>query len=154
MKFLFKVIACLFLSSTACAQQNTGTISGSVKTSDGNAAEYINISIIGSNRRAVTDSKGKFEIRNVKAGSCTLKISHLGLATKEILVLVSKDSTTNIPEIVLEENINILNEIVISSRKNYTREPTIAITRLGIKDIENPQVVQVISQELIKDKQI
>lgn len=146
------IIVSVFLSLNTLAQ--TGNIKGTIKTSDGIPAEYVNIGLKGTSQGGTANSKGEYEIKKVNAGNYVLVASFIGLDTKEISIEVKANETTIVPEILLKENAQTLKEVVVQAGKNYTKEPTTAINRLDIKSIENPQSVQVINQELIKDKQI
>ncbi|MBS1554071.1 MAG: TonB-dependent receptor [Bacteroidetes bacterium] len=145
-------IAGILLSLNSFGQ--TGTIKGKIKTSDGVPAEYVNIGIKGTPQGGTTNNKGEYEIKKVIVGNYILVASFIGLETKEISIEVKANETTIVPEILLKENAQTLQEVVVQTGKNYTKEPLTAINRLDIKNIENPQSVQVINQELIKDKQI
>src|SRR5690606_19749718 len=59
--------------------QSTGSISGTVKTSDGSPAEYVNVGIEGTSRGTSADRNGNFEIKNLKPGTYTLLVSFIGL---------------------------------------------------------------------------
>jgi iron complex outermembrane receptor protein len=146
------IIAGVLLSFYTHAQ--TGNITGTIKTSDGIPAEYVNIGLKETSQGGMANSKGEFEIKKVNAGNYVLVASFIGLETKEISIEVKANETTIVPEILLKENAQTLKEVFVQAGKNYTKEPTTTINRLDIKNIENPQSVQVINQELIKDKQI
>jgi iron complex outermembrane recepter protein len=148
------LIVVLITFITTLTYSQTGSINGYVKTSDGNNAKFVTVLLSGINKQSDTDANGFFEFKNVKTGTYNLLISTIGLQSKKNVVEVKSGETTTLDNIILYENSQTLDEVVILSRKNYSEEPTVAITRLGIKDIENPQIVQVISQELISDKQI
>jgi len=145
------VVVIMLLSIPTFAQQ---IIKGTIKTSDGSPAEFVNIGLLGTNKGTTVNSKGEYEIRNVEPGIYTLKASFVGLETKEQQVTVKANEITTVAEIILNENSQTLKYVVVQASKNYTKEPTNAINRMDIKSIENPQSIQVINQELIKDKQI
>lgn len=148
----FTIIAGMLLSLNSLGQ--TGTIKGTIKTSDSSPAEFVTISLIGTNRGTSANNRGEYEIKNIEPGNYTLKTSFVGLETKEQQIEVKANETTIVPEIILKENAQTLKEVVVQASKNYTKEPTTAINRLDIKNIQNPQSIQVINQELMKDKQI
>lgn len=141
---------CLFSSFSLMAQ--SGKIKGVVKTSDDKPAEFINVVIKGTTKGAITNSKGEFIIDNIEAGTYTLIFSFVGLETKEQFIEVKAESITIVPEIILKDQ--QLNEIVISDYRTnpFGREKSNYVAKLPLKDIENPQVYNVISSELLKDQ--
>lgn len=146
------IITGLFCSLNTLAQ--TGIIKGIIKTSDGVPAEYINIAIKGTAYGGAANSRGEYEIKKVSVGNYILIASFVGLETKEIAIVVKANETTIVPEIQLKENNSTLKEVVVQAGRNYTKEPSTNVNRLDIKNIENPQSIQVINQGLIKDRQI
>lgn len=146
------IIAGVLLSLNSLAQ--TGTIKGTITTADGKSAEFINVLLVGTGQGAISDTEGKFEITNVKVGNYTLKISYIGLETKEVSVVVKSNEVTNVPTVTLSENVQTLQEVVISAGTTYTKQPTENMTRMEMRPLENPQSVQVIDKEIIADRQI
>jgi iron complex outermembrane recepter protein len=148
------LLTTLLLFITTIVFSQTGSINGYLKTSDGNSANFITVKLLELNKTASSNANGYFEFKNIKSGSYNLQVTTLGLQSKKITVNVISNKTTTVSEIILDENTQTLNEVVIESRKKYTKEPQTIANRLGIRDIENPQSVQVISQEVMRDKQI
>lgn len=141
----------LFISSVVFAQ--TGKIKGVIKTSDGKAAEFINVGIKGSSKGAATNSKGEYEIKNIEPGIYTLVTSFVGLQSKEQVVEVRADQETEIPEITLSESQELLNEVVIDANTNkFGRKETNYVARMPLTNIENPQVYSVINNDLIREQ--
>jgi iron complex outermembrane receptor protein len=152
MQKIVTIIGFLFCSLFATSQ--TGTIQGKIKTSDGAPAEYINITVKGTTLGTTANSKGAYQIRNVKIGDATLVVSFIGLNTKEIIIEVKNNEITVIPEIVLQENENQLNEVVISTKNKYRVKNNFSASRMDMKIIEIPGSVQTITSQTIKDQQI
>ena len=67
----------LFTSSLVAAQN--ARIMGTVRTSDGTPAEYVNLALKGTAKGAVADKNGKYEINGVAPGAYTLVTSFVGL---------------------------------------------------------------------------
>lgn len=132
----------------------SGKIKGLVKTSDNNPAEFINVGIKSTNKGAVTNNKGEFEITNIQPGIYTLVISFVGLETKEQPVEVLSGETTLVPEIILNENAQQLSEVVITEYESnpYERTKSEYVAKLPLKGIENPQVYNVITAELLSSQ--
>lgn len=144
----------LFVSFHTVFGQDKGSVKGIVKTSDGQGAGYVNVSIKGTGKGTVTDNNGEYEIRNIEAGNYTLVTSFIGLETKEQSIEVKAGETAIIPEITLSENSQQLGEIVVTdTRVNpFDRKQTEYVARLPLKNLENPQVYSTITAELLKDQ--
>ncbi|MBB6003535.1 carboxypeptidase-like regulatory domain-containing protein [Arcicella rosea] len=59
--------------------QKTAIIKGKVFTSDGKAAEFVNVSLKGTNKGVVADENGYYEIKEIKPGKYTVQASFVGL---------------------------------------------------------------------------
>src|SRR5688572_23585980 len=114
-KFLLVIWALLLFSFQAVSQQ--GSIKGTVSTSDGKPAEYINVALKSSHRGATTNAKGEFEIKKIEPGTHTLVISSVGLETRELLVEIRANETTVVPGILLAENSEQLEEVEVRGEK-------------------------------------
>lgn len=152
MKKLLAVIAILGLFSTAYAQ--TGTIKGTIKTSDQQPAAFVNVWLEGTNKGVSTDAQGEYELRNVKEGSYTLIASYVGLKKKEVEVSVTRGETTVVPALSLEVDSEQLQEVVVQSDKfnRFVQLKTEYVAKLPLENIENPQVYNTISSELLKEQ--
>ena len=150
-KYLF-IITGILLGVNVYGQ--SGTIKGIIKTSDGSPAQYVTIVLVGTSKGSIADSKGAYEIKNVEAGTYSLKTSFVGLESKELNIEVKTNETTIVPEIVIKEDAQTLEDVVVQTGRDYTRASSENLNRLDIKSLENPQSVQVISQGLIRDRQI
>jgi iron complex outermembrane receptor protein len=141
----------LFLSLAGITFAQTGTITGSVKTADGSPAESVSIAIQGSSKGALTDQKGNYQLRNVKAGQYLLIASLIGLEKQEQRVEVKQGEKLTI-NFVLKENTAQLNEVTISAR-NSNKVNTI-VAKMPLKKLENPQAYSTVSSEIIKQQGI
>lgn len=149
--------ACLFFSHLTITQaQTTGTglVSGTVKTSDGKPAEFVNVALKGTTRGTTVNPKGNYTIKNITPGHYTLVASFIGLntQTKEIDVVAGQATAT---DFVLSENNSQLQEVVVSSGKTnkFTRQQSQDVAKLPLKNLENPQVYSVVTGELMKEQQ-
>ena len=111
MKFTFSFILLIFQISISIAQ--TGTISGTIKTADGLPAEYVNAGLKGTTLGTVASRAGSYEIKRVPQGKYTLQISFIGLGSKELAVEVIAGQATVVPEIVLNETSQKLDEVLV-----------------------------------------
>lgn len=151
MKTTLSLLAALFLS-ISCAFAQTGTIKGTVKTSDGQPAEFINVAVKGTGKGDASDVNGNYEIKNMEAGTYTLIASFLGLETKEVIVEVKAGETTSVPEIMLKENAKELKEVMITAYKS-TNEKEVTIGKAPIKSLDLPQSISMIDKDVLDQQQ-
>lgn len=148
-----KITYCLILfllpSLTLLAQ--TATITGSVKTVDGKPADLVSVAIKGTNKVALTDENGNYQIKRVTPGSHTLIASFVGLEKKEQTV-VTRSGETLIVNFILKENSTQLQEVVVSTKKSNKVNAIVA--KMPLKNLENPQVYNAVSSEIIRQQGI
>jgi iron complex outermembrane receptor protein len=145
------VIIILFLISATVSGQGTGSTQGTIKTSDGNPAEYVNVRVDGTSRGAVADRHGNFTIRNLKPGKYILVASFVGLESQKQSIEVKTGEVTKV-EFFLSENAKQLDEIVISGGTQNLESPY--VSKMPLKYLENPQVYNSISSDLLKQQAI
>jgi len=132
----------------------TGSIKGTVSTSDGKPAEFVNVSIKGISKGATSDGNGKFEIRKVAAGSHTLTTSFVGFEPTEKIVEVRSSEVTTV-EFILNETSAQLSEIVVKGvREGYKGDVSSPSLRLQSPLIETPQNIQIVTADVLKDQQV
>ncbi|QXP67528.1 TonB-dependent receptor [Polaribacter sp. AHE13PA] len=132
--------------TAAVAQQNT--IKGTVLDNKKTPLAGVSVTIKGTKKGSETDFKGNFEIKNTQKNQ-TLVLSYLGFKTKVIVI----NDKTNLGEIVLFEGNELLSEIVLKSRNNkFSRKKTAYVSKLPLKDLENPIVYSTITNELLESQ--
>ncbi|KUJ61855.1 ferrichrome-iron receptor [Flavobacteriaceae bacterium CRH] len=149
-RFLFSIS---FLLSVFCAfaQQNNGKIKGIITTSEGDAAAGVNIILKGSKYGTITNDDGSFELNRVRANTYTLQISLTGYETTEQEVIVAEGETATI-NLQLKVSNKELHEVVINSKKSILSKKTDYVARMPLKNLENPQVYNVIHKELLLEQ--
>lgn len=154
-KFFLMITLFSFYSFSIFAQVATGTIKGTIKTSDGFPAEFVNISLKGTSLGTVANIKGEYEIKKVEPGNYTIVTSFVGLETKETSIGVKANKTTTAPDILLEENLGKLNEVIVTTGVNkYSKNIPSPTLRLNTPLIEIPQNIQVVTSGALKDQQV
>lgn len=158
MKFLYAlfIISALFLWNQEAFSQLAsaparGSIKGRVRTNDGKPAAHVNIYIVESNKKSISDEDGYFIFINLKDGTYTLKTSIVGLQVQSQKVSV-KEGETTIVDLVLSESAAQLDEVSISGYKSPNQKPT-TVGKIAIAPKDLPQSVQVIGTEVIADQQ-
>lgn len=131
----------------------SGKIEGKVTTSDNLPAEYVNISLKGSLKGTSTDSEGKFEIVKIYPGTYTVIASNIGLTKQEKQVTVKAGETSQLNFVLVESEIE-LSEIIVSEDKinPYYIDSAAIVSKLPLNDLDNPQVYNSISQELLGEQ--
>ena len=148
---LLTVITTVFLGLSAFAQ--TGTIKGTVSTSDGEPAEYVNVAIKDKSKGATTNAKGEYIIKNLQEGNYTIFTSAVGLERKEQQVTVKAGQTATV-NFALAENAQELSEVMVLGQKDnkFYNDSAFVVGKLPLKDLENPQVYNSIPKELINEQ--
>lgn len=108
------IIFFLFCFSNIFAQSNI-KIAGNVKSSENQnlAGANVFLQINKKQFHAVTDTLGNFS-ENITSGDVTIKINHVDFASKTIYCKVINDTLISI---VLEKDISLLKEVIISNDK-------------------------------------
>lgn len=132
----------------------TGAVSGNIKTSDGKAAEFVNVAIMGTSKGATADKNGAYLIKNLEAGTYTVAATLIGLEKQQQVVEVKAGETSAL-DFVLKENAKELEEVVISTAVNkYGATRPSTTLRLNQPLIETPQNIQVVTLDALKDQQV
>ncbi|MBE8725092.1 TonB-dependent receptor [Flavobacterium hungaricum] len=157
MKFKFTIsflsLCLALLTSVSVLAQEKATIKGQISLTNGEAADNVYVVLKGTKIGTTTDESGFYEIKNIKPGNYVIKVSGIGYSSKEkSITLNSGDSI--IEDFKISENSEQLNEIVVNgNRKNpLARKETQQVSRLPLKNLENPQVYTTITSELLKEQ--
>ncbi|WP_238533589.1 carboxypeptidase-like regulatory domain-containing protein [Pedobacter agri] len=113
----------LVLTGTAYAQSKNGSISGSIKTSDGNPAAFVSVGLKNTSKTTQTDEQGNFTIRNVSPGKYTIKISAVGVKVIEKSVTVTADNESKI-SFATAESSSQLDEVAINGYRTPNKKPS------------------------------
>ena len=152
---LLKLFLCLFILSTASTlAQSTGSIKGTIQTSDNKPAEGVSITLKGLNRTTIADNNGDFTIKNVPTGNISLIITLVGNNDVEQNATIISGETATV-NLTLSLSNNELNQVVVLSNKSAFKTNRISSSlRLQSPIIEIPQNIQVVTGKLIQDQQI
>lgn len=154
-KFTIPLLSLFFilLTSTMTWAQEKGSIKGKISLNDNQSPENISVVLKGTRLGTVTDENGNYKIKNVKAGNYTLKISAIGYITKELKINLAEgqELTQNAK---INYNSEELTEVTINgSKKNhFARKENPQVSRLPLKNLENPQSYTTITGELLKEQ--
>ena len=153
-KFTISLLSfCFFLlASVTISAQEKATVKGKITVSSDDSAEAISIALKGTRFGTITDENGNYKIKNVKPGTYTLKVSAVGYSSteKKITINAGEELTANFN---ITSNSEELTEVVVNGRKNrFVRKENQQVSRLPLKNLENPQVYTTITGEILKDQ--
>jgi iron complex outermembrane receptor protein len=132
-----------------------GNVRGSLRTSDGRPAEFVNVSIKGTGKGMPSDAQGNFLIKGVPSGQQTLVVQLLGYEPTERIIQVTAGETLEVEPIAMNEDSKILQEIVISGDVNkFSKRESDYVAKLPISNMENPQVYSALSKTLFTEQLI
>ena len=149
---LLPIVLFFFTSFSTIAQQ-TATLRGMIKTSDGNAAEGVTVSLKGKGLGAITNTTGSYTINRISGGEYAVQVSAVGLKTAEQLITLAQGEVATL-DFTLSENTAQLQEIIVSgSRANrFSRPSSDYVSKMPLKNLENPQVYNTIGKELLTEQ--
>jgi iron complex outermembrane recepter protein len=146
------ILALLF--GMALWAQDRGTVNGTITLSDNTPAENISVALKGTVYSAVTNVKGAYEIKNVKPGTYTVRAAAVGIKAIEQSITVAAGQATS-ANISLSESQEELNEVVINGGFNrYGKQESATSSRIPLTNLENAQVYNVVTKELMADQLI
>ncbi len=145
----------LFLfCSNLFAQQNFGKIKGIITTSDGEFAVGVNIILKNSKYGTISNEEGVFEFNRVKPNTYTLEVSLTGYETLEQQVKVAATETTSLNLQLTVSNKQLKEVIITNNRGKAFPKQSTYVSKMPLKNIENPQVYNIVSSELMKEQAI
>lgn len=152
----FIFIICMFLiSTTKTFAQSNGKLKGIITTSDGDPAAHVNVTLKNTKYATITNEDGAFEFKKIKTNVYTLEVSLTGYETleKEVTVLENKTATLNLQ---LKVSNKELKEITIynNNRAKIFPKQSNYVSKMPLKNIENPQVYNVVTADLLKEQAI
>lgn len=149
--YLFALLMTLFCASTF-AQNRTGTIQGTIKTSDGVSAEAVEVAIKGI-ANTTADKNGNYTLNKIPAGTYTVTARLVGLKPSSKQVTVGQGETVTV-DLALQASNQQLKEVVVSGgkRNKFSVKASDYVSKMPLKNLENPQVYAVIPKELLADQ--
>jgi len=148
------VLFLLVFASNASAQQNFGSIKGTITTSDGELAEGVFLILKNSKYSTTSNEYGAFELNRVKPNTYILQITLAGYETLTQQVIVTDNKTATL-QLKLTVSNKQLKEVVITNNrgKAFPKQSTY-VSKMPLKNIENPQVYNIVSSEIMKEQAI
>lgn len=122
---LFLFAAWFLFANTATAQ--TGSLEGTVRTSEGELLPGATVQIISQSMGRSTNSRGYFQFGTLGAGSYTLSVSFIGFETAEVDIRVSSGETTTV-SIELSASQLMLDDLLVTAQKRAQSIQEVPIT--------------------------
>lgn len=147
MKYIYLFIFC-FSSTHIIAQ----TIKGHISSKNAEPVNGITIQLEKTSYATQTLANGDFVLNNVLPGRYTLIASGVGYTAvkRNILVVSGKNIFLNLE---LDPLSGQLKEVAIVLRKNrYRDQASVYAARMDLKNIENPQVINTVTNQLITEQ--
>eukprot|EP01137_Pigoraptor_chileana_P037187 Opistho-2@33881 len=149
--FTSSLICLLLLVCFSAFAQSQGNLQGTLTTANGTLLPAVNLELKELGRKTLTNEEGEFTFRNIKSGSYTLIISHVGLKKQEKTIVITAGKTTAV-NYILQETTNGLNEVLIADSRSANKKP-ITLGKANIAPLDLPQSVAIISAETIAQQQ-
>lgn len=150
-----KLLLILMLFAYTGFAQNTGILEGKITNEKGDGISEANIDIERTGIGTETNKNGSFIIKKVPEGNYTLRVSYVGFKPTEVRFSIKGGETTKLPEITLQVSPEALQEVVINGNGNankFNREKSFYVSKLPLKNMENPQVYDNITSELLSEQ--
>lgn len=143
----------VLLFSTAALAQEKASIKGQITLNDNQTPDNISVHLKGTRFATVTDEKGNYSLKNINPGAYTLKISAIGYQSQELKINLTNGQHL-IQNATIKSRSEKLTEVVINHNKKNTfaKKENQQISKLPLKNLENPQVYTTITAELLKDQ--
>ncbi|MEP0213527.1 MAG: TonB-dependent receptor [Cellulophaga sp.] len=143
-------LAFLFVALFVANAQES-KLTGKVTDVENNPLMGVNVSVVGTGLGAQTNYDGAFSISNLEAGSYTVLVSYIGFKTKEVIVTITTGVENTLDTVQLYEGNEILKEVVVNGerRNKFSRKETAYVAKLPLKDLENTQVYNTITSDLL-----
>ena len=154
-KFIISFLSfCFFLlAATNISAQEKATIKGKISLNNNESPEGISIALKGTRFGTITDQDGNYKIKNIKSGTYTIKVSAVGYSVveKKITINEGEELTQNFN---ITSNSEELTEVVVNGGKknHFARKENQQVSRLPLKNLENPQVYTTITGEVLKEQ--
>ncbi|HTD98074.1 MAG TPA: TonB-dependent receptor [Mucilaginibacter sp.] len=151
-KLNLTLVIVLLFGTIADAQNLTGNIAGLIKTTYGKPAPGVTVTIKELNKRTSTDENGAYELKNIKPGNYTIRVTFVGAKSAEKAVVVTANETASL-DFTIAESYSELKEVNVNAGKTINNIP-VHIGKANLSPLDMPQSTGVVSSQVIEDQQI
>jgi len=137
-----------------CAQQSA-LLTGRVTNAQGEIISSANVDVQGTGFGTETNKDGIYTIDNIPKGNYLLRISYVGYQPREIAISIKPDQKTVLPDIILRSGEEQLDEVIIQGNgisNKYDRAESVYVSKLPLENLENPQVYDNITSQLLEEQ--
>lgn len=152
MKITFLLPVLCSIAGISYAQ--TGTIKGTITTSDGKPAANVNVSIDRANLGTVSSDNGTYIIHKVPSGQWILRASAVGIATQQKEAALISGSTVTVDFVVNATSSQLRAVTINATRNKFANKESDYVAKMPLKNLENPQVYNVVTSALMKEQMI
>jgi iron complex outermembrane receptor protein len=133
--------------------QSGGSVEGRITSLDNQPIELVSISLVQLKKGTLTNNDGTYQIANVNPGKYTVRIQMLGAKEIDLPVEIVAGQTAILNYQLTKENIQALQEVrIVGNVNKFAKKESPYVSRLPLKNLENPQVYNIISKELIEEQ--
>lgn len=125
LQLLLGVISHLLLTSPSLAQENAGTIYGSVISESNEAMPLSTVALLKDSEIAagiITDDKGQFILGEIAPGTYDLRISSIGFSSTVVQNIVVHENEIHIPPIEMKWGVQ-LSSVVCEAIRPFCNKP-------------------------------
>ena len=154
---VLKWLGCVLLISYfqfGYAQEQTGSIHGRITNSDGKPVQYVSIILSDTHKGAVSDEQGNYTISKIIPGRYTLTVKHTGMLSQSQQVTIKPGEAENTDFKISEDNKSLQEVTVTSGYNKFAKKETDDVAKMPLKNLEDPQVYNVVPKELLQDEDI
>ncbi|MCF4101289.1 TonB-dependent receptor [Gillisia sp. M10.2A] len=153
-KKYFLLSLCLVLFQLGYSQ-STGALTGTIVNTVGNPISDVNLELEGTSLGTESNFRGEFQLSNIPVGNYILKVSYVGYQSLERSIVITENKVNDLKSIVLKTRQESLDEVVVKANGNpntFTRAASEHVAKLPLSNIENPQVYNTITAELLEQQ--
>ncbi|NLR64347.1 TonB-dependent receptor [Chitinophaga varians] len=137
----------------AAQHETTGSLTGKITSLDHQPLELVSVSLPVLQKGTLTNNAGEYQITGITPGTYTLRIQMLGATEKDFTVVITAGQPTVVDYQLSKENIQALQEVrVVGNVNKFSHKESIYISRLPLKNLENPQVYNIVPKALIEEQ--
>lgn len=148
-RYLLILIISISIIHNLSAQTKGAIIQGKVSSADGAPAAFVNVGVKGV-KATVSAEDGSYTLKNIPAGTYTVKVSYVGLAGEDKTVSIAEGEVLQLNFKLLEDS-QRLSEVVITAGRNNQQIPKAG--KAGINPMDLPQSSSIISSQTITEQQ-
>lgn len=140
-------------NNPAPGNEKLGAVSGQVISFDNQPLELVSVSLVELKKGTLTDNEGNYLLPALTPGKYMLRIQMLGAKEIALPVEVVAGQTAVVNYQLTRENITALQDVKVESNRNkFSKKESIYVSRLPLKNVENPQVYNIVPKELIEEQ--